>query len=134
MAGRVPAARPCIEPKGLARSRRGALCRGPWLYPKRTGQVDDRRPRGDRPCGRRAVLDASTELLTALLAPRRQPAIEDAFEQALTIVYRIVFLLFAEARNLVPLWHPIYRESYSLDALCHIAERAPAAVGLWDAL
>ena len=29
----------------------------------------------------------------------------------------MLFLLFAEARALVPLWHPVYRESYSLEAL-----------------
>jgi len=57
-----------------------------------------------------------------------------AFEQALTIVYRILFLLFAEARALVPVWHPIYRESYSVESLCDIAERTAPAPGLWDAL
>ena len=57
-----------------------------------------------------------------------------AFEQALTIVYRIVFLLFAEARALVPLWHPIYHESYSLEALREAVERPQGALGLWEAL
>jgi hypothetical protein len=60
---------------------------------------------------RLGVIDASSALLGAMLARPRPPAVEDAFEQALTIVYRILFLMFAEARNLVPLWHPIYRES-----------------------
>src|SRR5207245_8127089 len=55
-------------------------------------------------------------------------------EQALTIVYRILFLLFAEARALVPLWHPIYRESYSVETLRDTAERSPQPDGLWDAL
>ena len=51
----------------------------------------------------------------------------DAFEQALTIVYRMLFLLFAEARGLVPLWHPVYRDSYSVDALARRRrERADA--------
>lgn len=61
-------------------------------------------------------------------------AAKDSFEQALTIVYRMLFLLFAEARALVPLWHPIYRESYSLEGLRDTAERSPHAPGLWDAL
>ena len=56
------------------------------------------------------------------------------FDQALTIVYRILFLLFAEARALVPLWHPIYRESYSLEGLRDAAEQPSQATGLWDAL
>src|SRR6185436_14155309 len=65
----------------------------------------------------------------------RMPAdVGHAFEQSLTIVYRILFLLFAEARALVPLWHPIYRESYSLESLRDLAERATRASGLWDAL
>jgi hypothetical protein len=49
-------------------------------------------------------------------------------------VYRLLFLLFAEARGLVPLWHPLYRESYSIDALRGSAERPRGALGLWDAL
>ncbi len=46
----------------------------------------------------------------------------------------MLFLLFAEARALVPLWHPIYRESYSLEGLRDAAEQPPPAPGLWDAL
>jgi N-6 DNA Methylase/Eco57I restriction-modification methylase len=56
------------------------------------------------------------------------------FEQALTIVYRMLFLLFAEARSLVPLWHPVYRDSYSLEALRDVAEDPRRTAGLWDAL
>ena len=67
-------------------------------------------------------------------AVSRGVAMQDSFEQALTIVYRMLFLLFAEARALVPLWHPIYRESYSLEALRDVAERSPRPAGLWDAL
>ena len=85
---------------------------------------------------RDGVLAASADILGALLArvhPARSP-IDDSFEQALTIVYRILFLLFAEARALVPLWHPVYRESYSIESLRDQAERAGHAPGLWDAL
>jgi len=39
-------------------------------------------------------------VLRALVRPSTSPAA--SFEQALTIVYRILFLLFAEARGLVP--------------------------------
>ena len=109
---------------------------------------------------RDGVLEASREVLTALVAGRNKvrlkadtttagrstrdvpdvvsgfsrTVLDDSFEQALTIVYRILFLLFAEARALVPLWHPVYRESYSLEALRDIAERPRRAPGLWDAL
>ncbi len=85
---------------------------------------------------RDGVLTASADILRALVARqvRRKPDIHDSFEQALTIVYRMLFLLFAEARALVPLWHPIYRESYSLEALREAAEQSPPSSGLWDAL
>ena len=92
---------------------------------------------------REGVLAASAEILRALIANKVRPKpgttekqsflVQDSFEQALTIVYRMLFLLFAEARALVPLWHPIYRESYSLEGLRDAAER-PRSPGLWEAL
>ena len=82
----------------------------------------------------RRSAQASTNVLGALIGRRVRGGVEDTFEQALTIVYRILFLLFAEARGLVPLWHPIYRQSYSLDALRITAERSRQTPGLWDAL
>jgi hypothetical protein len=83
---------------------------------------------------REGVLAASTDVLGALVARRTRVHIDDSFEQALTIVYRLLFLLFAEARSLVPLWHPIYRESYSIEALRAAAERPRGAAGLWEAM
>ena len=83
---------------------------------------------------RAEVLEASAELLSAIVTrPPRQP-LHEIFEQTLTIVYRILFLLFAEARRLVPLWHPVYRESYSIESLREIAERDRTPEGLWEAL
>ena len=81
---------------------------------------------------RDGVLSASSEILRALVDGK--VGAHDSFEQALTIVYRMLFLLFAEARALVPLWHPIYRESYSLEGLRDAAEQSPHPPGLWDAL
>jgi hypothetical protein len=83
---------------------------------------------------RDGVLAASGEVLRALIVAASTVEINSGLEQAVTIVYRILFLLFAEARALVPLWHPIYRDSYSLESLRDIAERATHAPGLWDAL
>jgi hypothetical protein len=83
---------------------------------------------------RDGVLEAAAGLLGALMRHRSHPPLDAAFEQSLTIVYRMLFLLFAEARHLVPLWHPIYRDGYSLDALQESLERAPAQPGIWDAL
>ena len=78
------------------------------------------------------VLSASADVLRALVRPSISPAA--SFEQALTIVYRILFLLFAEARGLVPVWHPVYRNSYSVAVLGALAERTGRGHGLWSAL
>src|SRR5204862_2297785 len=78
------------------------------------------------------VLAASTEVLVAL-ARRRSP-LDAALDQSLTIVYRVLFLLFAESRRLVPLWHPLYRARYSIDTLVSKAAREKSVRGLWDAL
>ena len=87
---------------------------------------------------RDGVLAASTDVVGALLDPptrqRTLPPLDGTFEQALTIVYRILFLLFAEARGLVPLWHPVYRESYSIESLRSAAENPRPVSGLWEAL
>jgi hypothetical protein len=69
---------------------------------------------------------SSVTTLTTTLGAR-------AADQALTIVFRILFLLFAEARGLVPMWHPTYRKAYAVGAL---ADQAVAGFsqGLWAAL
>jgi hypothetical protein len=94
---------------------------------------------------RDGVLEASAHVFRAFVVNsratgsrrhgrRRAESAKAGFEQALTIVYRMLFLLFAEARALVPLWHPVYRESYSLEALRDIAEGPRRVPGLWDTL
>ena len=55
-------------------------------------------------------------------------------DEALTAVYRILFLLFAEARRLVPVWHPIYHDAYTLAALRSRLETRSSARGTWAAL
>ena len=44
------------------------------------------------------------------------------------------FLMFAESRGLVPNWHPIYRESYTIESLRERVERPGTSAGLWEAL
>jgi N-6 DNA Methylase/Eco57I restriction-modification methylase len=56
------------------------------------------------------------------------------FDESLTVVYRVLFLMFAESRSLVPNWHPIYRESYTIESLRDRAERPGTVPGLWEAL
>ncbi len=57
-----------------------------------------------------------------------------AFDQALTVVYRVLFLLFAESRDLVPRTHPIYEGAYSMATLAREALAAEAPRGLWEGL
>ena len=88
------------------------------------------------------VLAALPALSTALAAaPRRQTHRAVAFEQSLTLVYRILFLLFAEARALVPVWNDVYRGAYTIDALIKRAlhgrgdsDRGRRRDGLWESL
>ncbi|MCC7416583.1 MAG: N-6 DNA methylase [Acidobacteria bacterium] len=98
----------------------------------------DRQAAGVSRSLRAGVFDASRELTAALCdAPGRRGAAARpaaAFEQALTIVYRVLFLLFAEARGLVPVWNRVYRDSYSIDAMCDAAARSKDAAGSWDTL
>ena len=89
---------------------------------------------------RAGVLDAVGDVMGGLL-PRRlrgnSPGDRDLaalYEQALTIVYRTLFLLFAESRGLLPTWHPTYRHSYSIEAARTLAESRGPARGLWETL
>jgi len=89
----------------------------------------------------RGVLESLTELLTSLLLPRTRrettPSTEQlaaALQGSLTVVYRVLFLLFAEARGLVPVWHPIYRDSYTIASLRAVIERPRKPRGLWETL
>ncbi len=53
--------------------------------------------------------------------------------EALTLIYRILFLLFAESRQMVPNDAPIYRDAYAVSRFCRDAI-AGASTGLWDGL
>lgn len=82
------------------------------------------------------VLSSLDTLVGALDAAARRRSSDPSatFEQALTVVYRILFLLFAEARAVVPTWHRVYREAYTIDALCRRSTGRTGTRGLWDAL
>ena len=92
---------------------------------------------------RAGVLDAVAELMDGLLPPRlhacpdqrtRTSSLLGLQEQSLTVVYRVLFWLFAESRGLVPTWHPTYRRSYSMEAVRGLAEGTGPARGLWETL
>ena len=61
-------------------------------------------------------------------------AAETGRDEALVIVYRILFLLFVEARDLVPRGHPIYGRAYSVSQLVREALADRDAARVWDAL
>jgi hypothetical protein len=49
-------------------------------------------------------------------------------------LYRVLFLLFAEARGLVPVWHPIYRDRYTIDGIVSALLAGRPYRGAWAAL
>ncbi|HWB18454.1 MAG TPA: N-6 DNA methylase [Vicinamibacterales bacterium] len=61
-------------------------------------------------------------------------SVTSRFDEALTLVYRVLFLLFAESRGLVPHGVPVYRDAYTVGALCRQALAGRDAPGVWDGL
>jgi hypothetical protein len=80
------------------------------------------------------VLEALELLLCALGRGRRHPSFEMLFEQSLTVLYRVLFLLFAEARGLVPVWHPVYRDRYTIDSIVSTLLAGRRYRGVWSAI
>ena len=74
------------------------------------------------------------ELLLSALASRRGHSTVVLFDQSLTVLYRVLFLLFAEARGLVPMWHPIYRDRYSIGAIVSTLLARRPCRGIWQAV
>ena len=80
------------------------------------------------------VLEALELLVGTLATGRRRAPMPVLFEQSLTVLYRVLFLLFAEARGLLPLWHPVYRDRYSLDTIVSTLLQGRRYRGLWQAV
>ena len=99
--------------------------------------VDSSDAFGRRVCRalREGVGDALGTFTVAVAeAPGQRRDLQACYGDALTAVYRTLFLLFAEARHLVPMWHPVYRRGYSIEALrSRLAESRPSR-GTWAAL
>lgn len=54
--------------------------------------------------------------------------------EPLAIIYRVLFLLFAESRDLLPWRHPLYGPAYSISSMCEMARTDPRAAGFWPGL
>jgi hypothetical protein len=84
------------------------------------------------------VLEALQSLLGAFASAgrrgRRAAAPDALLDESLIVIYRILFLLFAEARGLVPKWHPVFRDSYTIESLRGPVERRDRPPGLWESL
>ncbi len=68
------------------------------------------------------------------LAPvvrHRSASDDERFNEALTLVYRVLFLLFAESRALVPCDHPVYGGAYTISSLCEGVLERNTPIGLW---
>ena len=81
---------------------------------------------------RRAMLTLTDAFARSQRQRDRPPDV--LLDHALTIVYRVLFLLFAEARGLVPVWHPVYRDAYTLASLHPALDGRESPQGLWEAL
>jgi hypothetical protein len=102
----------------------------------RAVRLSERARAGVRASLQAGVHDAVLHLLCAFTkaSRRRHVEVAAAFDESLTIVYRVLFLLFAEARGLVPRWHPTYRDSYTIESLRDVVEQQARPRGLWEAL
>ena len=95
-----------------APSRPVCVRQGRRLVCSLTRWLDESDAFGRRVCRllRAGVADALTTFTEAVAAAPggRTRCVRRVYPEALTAVYRILFLLFAEARRLVPIWHPVY--------------------------
>ncbi len=90
-----------------------------------------------RSCLQRGVHDALERLVSAFARVRGRRSdlpVSMFFDESLIVVYRILFLLFAEARGLVPKWHPTYQRSYTIESLRLTIELQSRPPGVWETL
>jgi hypothetical protein len=81
------------------------------------------------------VHEALRELSGAFLSSSRRGRVDPrVVDESLTVIYRVLFLLFAEARGLVPHWHPVYRDGYTIESLRSFVETHERPRGLWESL
>jgi len=68
----------------------------------------------------RHVAQGSLDYAPDVLSPHDPAILKDIYDNSLILLYRLLFILYAEARDLLPLSESkLYREHYSLYALNH---------------
>ena len=87
---------------------------------------------GIRVCG--ALGNGVIEALELLVGSSGRVSPDVMLDQSLTVLYRVLFLLFAEARALVPVWHPIYRDRYTIDSIVSTLLSGRRYRGVWAAV
>jgi hypothetical protein len=81
----------------------------------------------------KGVVEALAALAAALDRRTGSASAKASFDEALTLVYRILFLLFAESRDLAPQGREFGR-AYSIGSLCRGVLVGETRTGLWDGL
>ena len=98
-------------------------------------QISERHRADVRASLQHGVQAALTHLVRAFtMASPRRARHAVPVNESLIVIYRVLFLLFAEARGLVPRWHPIYRDSYTIESLRDPVERLSRPHGVWETL
>ncbi len=69
------------------------------------------------------LIHAHGDALRPLLAGARSATPEEIYRAACRVAMRLVVILFAEARDLLPRGNTVYRDSYGLEGLLHQLER-----------
>jgi len=79
---------------------------------------------------------SAVQVLYGALRPRLPQTVDSPrlLEQCLTVAYRVLFLLFAETRGLVPAWHPFYRDQYSISTMVDALAAGSTRHDAWKAL
>ena len=126
------------SPRRRRRERSSGAWRGPrrWAAVRRSSIAQARsRPVTESPSARRSATACSRRsAVCSWRWQQRGARTPDAFEQSLTVLYRVLFLLFAEARGLVPVWHPVYRDRYSIDRSSRTLLAGRRYRGIWRAM
>ena len=99
---------------------------------ERAVEISEQHRAGVRDSLQEGVHEALGHLVHAFAAARPRKTV--TLDEPLIVVYRILFLLFAEARGLVPRWHPVYRDAYTIESLRGAVEMLPRPRGLWETL